>query len=77
MGSGGIPPPASSGLGVRRVHKTPPSGIGSPDAKPKENGYADNFGVAATAPRAGGQQRGGGEGGGPSEEGAAEELSGV
>ena len=52
MGSGGIPPPASSGLGARRVHRTTPSGSGSPDAMPKENGYAENLGVAATAPRA-------------------------
>ena len=35
--AGGMPPP-SSGFGASRVHSTMPSGRGSPDATPIENG---------------------------------------
>ena len=32
-------PPPVSGCGASRVHKTMPSGSGSPEATPSENGY--------------------------------------
>jgi hypothetical protein len=41
----GIPPP-SSGFGARRVHRTIPSGSGSPDATPSVNGYVLKIGLA-------------------------------
>ena len=45
-----MPPPASSGRGARRVHSTTLSGAGSPEATPRENGYAGSLSPAVTAP---------------------------
>jgi hypothetical protein len=42
-----MPPSASSGCGASRVHSTTPSGVGSPDATPSENGSPANGGMAS------------------------------
>src|SRR5262245_17259488 len=42
-----MPPPAI-GSGASRVQSTKPSGVGSPDMTPKENGYFEKLGAAYT-----------------------------
>src|SRR5687768_8902253 len=41
-----MPPPGMSGWGANRVHSTTPSGDGSPDATPSENGFSEKGGAA-------------------------------
>ncbi len=48
-GLGGPASSRSEWLGASRVRKTFPSGYGSPEATPRENGSAEDFGGAATA----------------------------
>ena len=53
-GSAGMPPPWN-GSGASRVQITKPSGIGSPDATPRGNGYPESLGPRLAA-RAGGAE---------------------
>ena len=46
---------AGSGSGASRVQITKPSGCGSPEATPSENGYPESFGLRLAA-RAGGAE---------------------
>jgi hypothetical protein len=48
-GASGMPPFGSNGCGASRVQSTTPSGNGSPEAIPSENGVPPNTGVATGA----------------------------
>ena len=42
---GSMPPPGTNGCGARRVHRTTPFEVGSPEATPSEKGSFGNFGL--------------------------------